>query len=151
MSAATVDGTLFSNASWPRRKVGTNFWVTTEMIAATSTADAGDIVRLFPIEDGQQIVELALSHADLDSGGGNLDMDVVLVDDNGTTILFNAGTGFNAARTTPLIVQTSSTSNPQGIKVEYTGADTAYIGLLVNVAASTPAEGTVTLRVTTFS
>ena len=150
MAAATVAGSLFSDRSWPRRKVGSNHWVTTETIATTSLDDANDRVKFFPVENGQRLVELVLTHADLDSGAGALDMDVVLSDANGETILFNAGTAFNAARTTALVIQLSDTTNPQGIRV-VDNDGSAWVGLKVNTPASTPAQGTVTLTLKTFS
>lgn len=138
MAAATVAGPYFSNLSYPRTKVGVNVTVESITIPTTSLDDANDITKFFPIESGRLITKVGVINADLDSGGGALDMDIVLVDDNGTTILYNAGTAFASAVTTPVWTICES-------RVVSANND-AYVGLKVNVAASTPQAGNVTLH-----
>ena len=137
MAAATVSNANYTDTKKPQGIVGYYEEYTAPTIATTSLDDVGDRVRLFKVKNGTIINKLIIgNHDDLDSGGGALDMDVVLVDDNGDTILYNAGTAFNAATTTPLIVL------PGNITVVDT-AGTAYVGLKVNVAASTAQAGAV--------
>lgn len=137
MAAATVSNANYSDTKKPQGIVGYYEEYVAHTQATTSLDDAGDRVRLFKVKNGTVINKLIVgNHDDLDSGGGAIDQDVVLVDDAGDTILYNAGTAFNAATTTPLIVQ------PGNVTVVDT-AGTAYVGLKVNVAASTPQEGVV--------
>lgn len=138
MSAATVSAANYSDTKKPQGIVGYYEEYTAPTIATTSLDDVGDRVRLFKVKNGTIINKLIIgNHDDLDSGGGGaLDMDVVLVDDAGDTILYNAGTAFNAATTTPLIVLPGNIT-----VVDTVGA--AYVGLKVNVAASTAQAGAV--------
>lgn len=137
MAAATVSNANYTDTKKPQGIVGYYEEYVSHTCATTSLDDAGDRVRLFKVKNGTVINKVIVgNHDDLDSGAGALDMDVVLVDDNGDTILYNAGTAFNAATTTPLIVL------PGNITVVDT-AGTAYVGLKVNVAASTAQAGAV--------
>jgi len=146
MAATTVDSVLFSNPNYPARNpAGTTVEYIDFTVATTSLDDIGDRVRLIPMPNAVEIISIQEYHADLDSGGGNLDMDILLVDDNGDTILYNAGTAFNAATTAWLDIA-NSTVVP-GTKVVSVGDDTAYIGLYVNVVASTAASGLVHVRI----
>lgn len=142
MAAATVYSSRASNSAWPRNCVGNQQFLTIDTIPTTSLDDIGDIYVLVPVRNGQRILGFTIgNHGDADTGGTTLDADIVLVDANGTTTLFNAGTEWTAARTTPLEVLMGT---DDGIQVlDATGADdgtpAAYIGLKVIAAATTPA------------
>lgn len=139
MAAATVSTTNYTNGRKPAGIVGYMEEFFRYTVPTTSLDDIGDGVRFFKVRHGMNINKVVVGLCDdLDSGAGALDMDVVLVDDNGTTILYNAGTAFASARTTPLIVAVNNVS-----VVDTAG--TAYVGLYVNTAASTPAHGSVDL------
>lgn len=114
-------------------------------IPTTQTDDAGDTTYLIPVRSGKTIVFLLFDSADLDSGGGALDMDIILrtTDSAGNhtdTILYNAGTAFNAALAGKFVYC--------GVKVPTAGAapgDVGHIILKVNTAATTPAQGAISL------
>ena len=146
MAAATVDSSKFSNPLFPRRAThGVTHVRHTQTVATTSLDDAGDRVRMIPLPDKVKLIGFFLTHGDLDSGGGNLDMDVVLNDDDSDVILLNAGTAFNAARTTPLWVDCLDT------QVNAQGDTKASLDLYVNVAASTPASVDVVIQLFYYS
>ena len=134
----TTNSTAYSAANEPRRVVGTNIIPITDTVPAAELGEAADRRRLAKISHGLELIALALIHGDGDSGAGALDADIVLHDDDGDTILYNAGTAFNAAVTTPLWVFLATA----GVRVN-AAADDASIDLLVNVAASTAAEMTI--------
>lgn len=110
-------------------------------IPTTSTDDAGDRAYLVPIPDGvQEIVVCFNTSADGDTGGPNLDLDVIVQDWGGTggatrdTIVYNAGTAFGAA-----IIDNKlaiSTTKVVGKATQGYG----NLGLLCNVAAAVGAE-----------
>lgn len=141
-AAATVAGALFSNPKYPRAyPAGPTFDYVSETVLSTSVDFAGDIYKLLPMRGSRIINELQVQNGDLDGGAG-LDADIVLVDDNGTTILHNAGAGFQAARTgasgivrEPLRQEVVSKKND------------AYIGIKTNTAAASPQSANVTLGV----
>lgn len=115
----------------PERTIGPNAAYVHDTMPTTELDAIGDKRYLFPIPNGAEIYMLYEEHADLDSGAGALDMDIVLEDDNGDTILYNAGTAFNAAVTGKWIAVA-------GTKVKGT---TAKICTKIVAAASTPASG----------
>lgn len=152
MAAGTAYSDLFDSTlgtpvlTRPRTGIGRpQMEVVVEEIATTSLDDANDRVKLIPVPSGADLLMLVLEHEDLDSGGTpTLDADIVLSteDSAGTvtdTILFNAGTGFQSARTTPLVIILDNVSVPN---------DEDQIGsidFLVNTAAATAAAGDVKL------
>lgn len=140
MAAATVDSSKFSDPTYPRRAShGVTSVYHSQTVATTSLDDTGDRVRLIPLPDKVKLIGFFLTHGDLDSGGGALDMDIVLNDDDTDAILLNAGTGFASARTTPLWVDCAR------VQVNAQGDTKASIDLYVNTAASTPASTTVVI------
>lgn len=141
--ATTVLSSLFDNPTFPRRAThGVTCVQDTFTIATTSLDDATDRVKLIPLPDQARLIGFFLEHGDFDTGGPTLDADIVLNDDDADVILFNAGTGFGSARTTPLWV----TCNRE--RVDAKGDTKASLDWLTNVAATTPAA--VTLTITLF-
>lgn len=143
MAAATVLSTRASSSYWPRNCVGNQQFLTIDTIPTTSLDDTNDVYVIVPVRNGQRILGFVIgNHGEADTGGGNaLDADVVLVDDNGTTTLFNAGAEWTTARTTPLWVLCGT---DDGVQVkDSTGADdgspAAYIAIKVITGASTGA------------
>lgn len=138
--AATVASSFFSDYTHPRALPDGQFSIyLNEEVPTTSIDYAADIYKLYPVANGWKLREIVLgNHGDADTGSGTLDMDIVLQDDNGTTILYNAGTAFATARTTPLVILLADSSNNPYVQVVDT-AGTAYIGFKVNTAANTPA------------
>lgn len=137
----TVLSTKFSDTTRPKRNpAGVTVEVHSQTIPTTSLDAAGDKYGLIPLPDGVIITKLFLTHADLDSGAGALDMDIVLVDDAGDTVLLNYSTAFNAAVTAPVVVLLNQTVTAS------TTYATAGIYLKVVTAASTAAAGNVTLH-----
>jgi hypothetical protein len=139
MTASTVSGAYFSDKTQPRRKTGVTIVTESLTIATTSSDETGDIVKFFPVPHGVTLLRLENTNAALDSGN-TLDMDIVLVDDNGTTILYNAGTAFSAAVTTVKVnlLETVVTSVNGG----------AYVGLRPNPGGSSADEGAVRITLT---
>lgn len=115
-----------------------------EEIATTELDTANDVTYLIPVPVGRTIVKIEVKNEELDTGGGNaLDLDIVLrtTDSAGTntdTILYNAGTAFSAAVTTPTVVYPNA-------KVPASATGIGHIIAKVNVAATTAAAGDITL------
>lgn len=108
-------------------------------IPTTQLDDAGDVTFLFPVRSGKRIMWFLFDSTDMDSGGGNLDMDLVLRTTSAAgvttdTILFNAATAFNAALTAKWVWV--------NVPVPADADNIGHVILYVNVAASTPAQGT---------
>ena len=140
MSAATVDSSKFTNPTYPRRAShGVTCVRHTQTVATTSLDDTNDRIRLIPLPDKVKLIGFFITHGDLDTGGTSGDADIVLNDDDSDVILFNAGTGFTAARTTPLWVDCLDT------QVNAQGDTKASLDFLVNTAAGTPAAGAVVI------
>ena len=151
MAATTVYSSLFTAAGRPitgrpRGGIGRSMSDgATVTVATTSLDEASDRVGFIPVPDRAELTRLFLTNADLDSGAGALDADIVLysedADGNVTeTILYNAGTAFATAVTTPLTILLDH------VRVPRTRYGFAWIGLKVNTAASTAAAGAVTIQ-----
>lgn len=134
----TTSSTAYSSGREPIRVVGTNIIPISDTVPTTELGEALDRRQLAKISHGLELIALSLIHGDGDSGAGALDADIVLHDDNGDTILYNAGTAFNAAVTTPVWVFLATAA----VRVQ-AAADDASIDLLINVAASTGAAMTI--------
>jgi hypothetical protein len=138
---ATVDSSKFTNPTYPRRAShGVTCVYSSETIATTSLNEStqADRVRLIPLPDKVKLIGFFITHADLDDGSA-LDADIVLNDDDSDVILFNAGSGFQSARTTPLWVDCAR------VQVNAQGDTKASLDFLVNTAAGTPAAGALTI------
>lgn len=111
-------------------------------IPTTQLDDAGDVVYLIPVASGRRIHHLIFDCADLDGGGPTLDMDIILR--TGTTgsftdtILYNAGTAFGSAAHAGKFIWCN-------VQVPDDADRTGHICLLVNTAATTPAQGAIKL------
>lgn len=150
MAVTTTYSDLYSAANTPAKSKGrpkarntgdvddfVSYTVPTSVLA-----DATSFVYLLPVQTGRKIVFLLFDCADLDSGAGNLDLDIVLRTTNaaGThtdTILFNAGTAFASAQSGKIVICNTD--------VPADADSVGHIGLLCNVAASTPASGAISL------
>lgn len=114
-------------------------------IATTSLDEANDFVGLIPVPIGKTLMLVGETWADLDSGAGALDEDLILrtVDKNGTktdTIIVNHGTALATAQTTILWTQVNAIIASNSAATDY-----AWLGYLNNTPASTAAQGAVTL------
>lgn len=145
-AATTVSSALFSDVRYPRAFPAglTCDWVSLT-VATTQLDFAADRTQLIPMRGSRRIIGLILEHGDMDTHmTPALDADLVLADDETSdTVLFNAGTGFQSARTTPLWI-TPQSSNAL-IEVNAPGND-ASIDLYVNTAAATAAAVNLTLH-----
>lgn len=145
MAATTVDGSEFTgqNATLhPIRSPGGPTAIPVEeTIPTTSLDEADDRFRLVPLPLGATIVEIKVDSDDLDSDGSPaLDMDIV-IDENGTeTVLFNAGTHFQAAAKDWVLPNHKITDADDEGK--------AYLQTKVNTGAATAQEGDIRLLVT---
>jgi hypothetical protein len=137
--ATTTESTIFARPAYPlRNPAGPTIVHFKQEIPTTNLDLQDDLFKCFKVPDGVRLNYMLVTNEDLDSGGGGaLDMDIVLVDDIGTTILYNAGTAFNAAVTVPTFVSLYN------VEVVSRGDSTAYVALKVNTAASTAAAGDV--------
>lgn len=151
MAAGTVYSSLFSSSGVPTSgrpftpPVGVAMDAVSITIATTSLDDAGDFVAAIPVPIGKTLMLVGETWADLDSGGGALDEDLILrtIDKNGTatdTIVSNKGSAMASAQSTILWTQVNALIARNSSNTDY-----AYLGYLNNVAASTPAQGAVTL------
>ena len=96
----------------------------------TTTLVATDFQRLWPVPNGSILLELALVVQDADTDGSpTLDMDIILRDDDGDTVLLNAGTAFQSAYDDLLQLQR------QYVNAKNTGI--GYVGFEVVTAAAT--------------
>lgn len=114
-------------------------------IPTTQIDDATDTTYLIPVRCGKRVTEIVFTCDDL--AGTNLDMDIIgrTTNSAGThtdTILYNAGTAFTSAHTATIVLPNwlvpSASSESQ----------VGHICLYVNVAAGTPAQGTIKMQVT---
>lgn len=118
-------------------------FVPTTTIPTTQLDDAGDVTYLLPVASGRRIVFLLFDATDMDTGGPTLDMDIVLRTTNSAgshtdTILYNAGTAFGSAAHAGKWVFCD-------VAVPDSATSTGHIILKVNTAATTPAQGTISL------
>lgn len=114
----------------PTRLPGARWFFVEDTQPVAELGEAGDKRKLFDVPDGLELVMLLETHGDMDTNASpTLDLDIVLVDDNGTTILYNAGAAYQAAVATPNVVFLN------GVRVKGNG----HVAMLVNVAAATPA------------
>lgn len=141
---STAYSSLFnSTTTWPiagypqRQPYGETVVTVTKTIPTTQLDTIADVTHMVPIDSGTTINLLVFTSADFDSSTG-LDADIVLIDDNGTTILYNAGTAFQAAMTNQVILC--------NVDVLAVNGD-AKISFLVNSVATTPVAGDLTLQV----
>lgn len=118
-----------------RNPYGTTVDQATLVIPTTSTDFAGELSYLLPIPRDCNPVMLLIDCGALSSA--TLDADIVLIDDAGTTILWNAGTAFTAAVASKVIQLYGTTVS--------SASDNAVIALLVNTAGGTASEGTITI------
>lgn len=96
----------------------------------TTTLAATDFQKLFPVTNGTLLNMLVLEVADPDTNATEtLDMDVILRDDNGDTILFNAGAAFENAY--------DDTIQLLGVRVVAESNPEAFVGFYINTAAAT--------------
>lgn len=136
----TTNGIPFSLDSPPS---GDNEKTFSQVLLDTSLDDAGDFVAYFPVMEGRLIKQLVVDSLAHDTHATpTLDMDVVLrtvlLDGTTeTTILYNAGTAFEAAHSTRLDFPTKGSSV---VRVPRSKYGYGHVGLLVNVAAATPAD-----------
>lgn len=150
MSVSTAYSSYYTSAAVPAKTSGrpksSNIGVVNDFveytIPTTQIDDAGDVTYLIPVRSGRTIVYLLFDCADLDSGAGALDLDIVLRTTNaaGTntdTILYNAGTAFNAAHAGKFVWC--------NVGVPQTPTDMGHIILYCNTAASTAASGVIKL------
>lgn len=156
MAAATTYSALFTTAGVPvngrpfTAPVGTCVDYINDTIPTTSLDDIGDFRGLIPLPTGKTLVKMEIKAADLDSGGGAaLDADLVLrqTDKNGVntdTIVYDASVNspFSAAISTALAVYPN-----QFISGSADADDVIVLGLKVNTAASTAAQGALSLYV----
>lgn len=148
---ATTYSSLFSSDGVPTTgrpftpAVGCAMDAVSHTIPTTMLDGAGDFVALLAVPINKTLMLVGETWADLDSGGGNLDEDLILrtIDKNGTatdTIVVNHGTALNAAQATILWTQVNALISGLNSATDY-----AYLGYYNNVPASTPAQGAVTL------
>lgn len=146
--ATTVSSSVASDiARYPRAfPAGVTIDFVSLTVATTSIDTIADRVRLIPMRGSRRILGMFLEHGDMDGHMTPLlDMDLVLEDDETSdTVLFNAGTGFQSARTTPLWI-TPQASNK--LIVTNAPGNDAFIGTYVNAAAATAAAVNLTLTV----
>ena len=147
--ATTTYSSLYSSAGVPiqGRPKSSNLGFNDDSVAlsfATTDLDLlDDFKYAIPVRCGKVIEWIELGEfTDLDSGGGALDMDIVLRTTNsaGTntdTILYNAGTAFATAQTAGAIFRVWCRA-----KVPDDADGVGHIGFKVNTAASTPNAGT---------
>lgn len=151
MAAGTVYSSLFSSSGVPASgrpftpPVGVAMDAVSITIATTSLDDAGDFVAAIPVPIGKTLMLVGETWADLDSGGGALDEDLILrtIDKNGTatdTIISNKASAMASAQSTILWTQVNALIARNSSNTDY-----AFLGYLNNTPASTPAQGAVTL------
>jgi hypothetical protein len=105
------------------------------VIPTTSSDFAGELSYLLPVPRDCTLFRLTIDCGALSSA--TLDADIVLIDDAGTTILWNAGTAFTSAVASKIV---------QLYRVTVASAnDDAVIALLINTAGGTASEGTITI------
>lgn len=150
MAVSTAYSEFYTSAGVPKlgrpksNNVGVNNDYVEYTIPTTQLDDATDITYLIPVRSGKRIIYLLFDSADFDSGGGALDMDIILRTTNaaGTstdTILYNAGTAFNAALAGKVVFCNAV--------VPEDADSVGHICLYVNTAASTAAAGVIKLFV----
>ena len=102
-----------------------------ETINTVSPAFAAlDVHRLFEVPNGSELKSLYYDFADMDTDGTEtLDLDIILQDDDGDTVLFNGGTTFEDAATGKVLLQ------DQFVNAKNTGV--GYLALLSVTAAAT--------------
>lgn len=121
------------------------------ILAATVEAAAGEFIALVPVAEGRFVTLLEFTSSDFDTDASpELDMDIVLrvTDKDGThtdTILFNAGTAFQAAITTTRVVICHGTRG--GVQVSGAASGYGHVGLKTVAQAATGAAGTIELTV----
>lgn len=149
--ATTSYSDLFTAAGAPiagrplKYPYGIGVDLVTDTLPTTVLDLLADFRGLIPVPTGVRLLQLNFDSAELDTGGGNaLDMDIILrrVVAGATVdlILYNAGTAFSAALTNKTVFL-------DHVLVGGTDTDWAIIGTYVNTAASTAAEGDITLKV----
>lgn len=149
MTASTISHSYFDNPTYPRRMpAGATIVPFSKVIPTTSIDETDDRIRMVPLPNGVEIVLIVFFSGDLDSNEAPaLDMDWVINDDDGDTIVGNMGTAFQGATTanTPVVVVV-----PPGTKAVVSQAangpgqsGVASLDLKVNTAAGTAAQGTV--------
>lgn len=107
-------------------------------LPTTQLDTLADTAFLFPMKKDAHITSLLLTWDSLAASA--LDADIVLRDDGGDTILFNAGTAFCTAE---------ANGKPVLVKQLVTAVnDDASLIFYVNVAGTTPAQGVLTMQVT---
>jgi hypothetical protein len=152
MAVSTAYSSYYASAGVPSKSSGrpksTNVGVANDFveytIPTTQIDDATDFTYLIPVRSGKRIICGQFDCADLDSGAGALDLDIVLRTTSSAgvvtdTILYNAGTAFNAAHAGKWFWCNAV--------VPQTPTDMGHIGLLCNTAASTAASGAIKLFV----
>lgn len=113
-------------------------------IATTSLDDAGDVICLLPLPARRRLLYVVLvASPDFDAGGTTLDADLVFrtLDSSGTatyTTVEDSGAAWAGVRTSGTVIYADQII-PAGVK---TWTD---LCLKVNVAAGTPASGTLKL------
>lgn len=140
----TVNGVPFALDSPPS---GDNRKTLGIALDQTRVDDALDFTAFFPVMEGRLVKQLAVDGGDHDTHATpTLDMDVVLrtVEEDGTVddqVLYNAGTAFSAAHATRLDFPTKGSG---AFRVPRSKYGYGHVGLLVNVAAATPADDVTT-------
>lgn len=148
MTASIVYGNLWDSNNKPiggrpfKSPMGVSGDTVVQTLATTSLDEAGDVVHLIPVPAGARLFALFFDSAAFDSGTA-IDMDLVLRTTNSAgshtdTILYNAGTAFEAALTNQYIPLAS-------VVVPSDADDVASIITYVNTAATTAVSGDISL------
>lgn len=144
--AATVYSDLFDQTTtWPianypqRQPYGETVVTGTKTLATTSLDTTADVAHMVPVPGGVTLNAVIPKYATAFDSSTGLDADIVLIDDNGTTILYNAGAGFQTA---------APNGTPVFLNVDVASANNdAKVSFLVNTAATTAVSASLALQV----
>ena len=152
MTASTVNGAWLTstNQDYLTRAfkvgVGCECVAATETIETTSVDEINDRVNMLAIPQGSKIACIWYSVTDMDSGGPTLSMDIMAAETSGGTLTetdLNTPSTFGQSATTGFLVPDAG-----GTWLHTCGATddgTVTIRLKVTAAATTAAQGTVSL------
>ncbi len=148
--AATIYSSLYTSAGVPisgrPRRANTGGCIVdsvTITLPTTNLDTLADTGYIIPVPSFARLQWIAFDSSDMDTGSVALDLDLVLRTTlggvNTDTVLFNAGTAFGTAIVGRFIGLTTQPQVPNA--TDSYGSIIAYC----NVAATTPAEGTIAL------
>lgn len=152
VDAATISGAWFTstNREYAEKPIRVGMCAqavaATETIASTSVDLADDRVKMLPIPQGAKIVAIWYSVTDMDNGGPTLSIDVVCAETTDGTLTetdLNTPATFGQATTTGWLLPDAGDVWLHEVGVCDNGI--AEIRLKVTDAATTPAQGTVSL------